>query len=203
MNLGALVFHGTFAGKQAEAVPWAATSAASFKGGLSGTGPIVLFSQDSAVVISFASSFMAGNYAYNKLANSVDFGIAGGVTSIPKGFKISTILSSQGDGKLTPLLGVRDMMKDWGRKLMALYELRRRGRKENDFTATYLSYSTDVRSPEGEYMMDIELVVFRTGHFTTTRLKSTSLTSKRLLTLRRTPSAEAFLTETGRCTQDL
>ena len=142
--LGALIYHGTFAGKQAEAVRWGAAATSSLRGGLQGTGPIVLFSQEEAVVVSFASSFMAGNYVYNGKTNSVDYGIAGGVTTMPKGFKLSTIVTTRDQGKLPPFMGVRDMMKDWGSKLMAMYALKRRGRKENDFTTTYLSYSTDV-----------------------------------------------------------
>lgn len=142
-RLGLLQFHGQFAGEGADAVPWTKSSGSLLHGGLKGTGPLVLFSEVEALVMSFASAFMTTNQIFNASRNTLSFGLAASVEELPKDFTISTIITSP-TSNLHPMLGIRQAMKHWGRQLKSLYRLRRRGRLENDFTATYLSYSTDV-----------------------------------------------------------
>ena len=103
-------------------------------GGLENSGPLVLFSNTTSLVISSASQFMAHSQALQDSKN-VAFGVMGGVTSIPAGFTLDTIVSL-GDGSPAK------SMHRWGEKLLRRYG-KDRETAASDFTTNYLGYSTD------------------------------------------------------------
>jgi len=102
--------------------------------GIKGTGPVVVFDSDlkTSVVLSPFSNFMAAN---QKLQGSaLSYGVMGGVTAIPKGYSLSTVVSVGS--------GVNAAMDSWGDILLKEYKKERYSYKE-DLAMQYLGYSTD------------------------------------------------------------
>jgi hypothetical protein len=98
---------------------------------VSGSGPIIVFSQDltQSVVVSSYSNFMAHNMFYQD--STLYYGVMGSVTSIPAGYVLETVICA-GEG-------VNSVMLDWGDLLLAKYNKERDAYKR-DFTLRYLGY---------------------------------------------------------------
>ena len=104
-------------------------------GGIKGTGPVVLFPPDlqTPLVLSGYTNFMAHSQTLDA-NNTLSYGIMGGVTSVPAGYSVSTVLV------LTA--GINQAMDDWGDVLLNKYGKERYAYKR-DFANQVLGYSTD------------------------------------------------------------
>lgn len=102
--------------------------------GIAGSGPVVVFSQDlkTSIVLSAFSNFMAHSQTFD--GSTLGYGIMGGVTSVPEGYSISTILSVG--------TGINSAMDSWGDVLLKEYKKDRYAYKR-DLAMQYLGYSTD------------------------------------------------------------
>jgi len=102
--------------------------------GIAGSGPVVVFSQslNTSIVLSAFSNFMAHSQTF--VNSTLGYGIMGGVTSVPKGYSISTILSIG--------TGINSAMDSWGDVLLQEYKKDRYAYKR-DLAMQYLGYSTD------------------------------------------------------------
>jgi len=101
-------------------------------------GPIAIFSERCALVMSSASSFMSSATFYEPgTTSNFSFGVMGSVDKIPKHHHTSMILSSSSlVGKPD---GIRRAFKTWGSKLIKQYGTKR----PRDPTVEYLQFSTD------------------------------------------------------------
>jgi hypothetical protein len=102
--------------------------------GISGSGPVVLFSMDlsSTLVLSAASNFMAASQTTEN--NTLLYGVMGAVTSIPANYSVSTIVALSS--------GVNQAMEDWGSILLKTYGKQRYAYKR-DPAMQQLGYSTE------------------------------------------------------------
>jgi hypothetical protein len=100
------------------------------------SGPLALFDDKCVVVLSTASAFMSSSSYLRTELDEFGFGVMGSMTSIPKGHRTSTILSSS--PRRGPD-GIRQAFSVWGVKLMKMYKTNR----PSDVTLDYLQYSTD------------------------------------------------------------
>jgi hypothetical protein len=100
------------------------------------SGPLALFDDKCVVVLSTASAFMSSSSYLRTELDEFGFGVMGSMTSIPKGHRTSTILSSS--PRRGPD-GIRQAFSAWGVKLMKMYKTQR----PSDVTLDYLQYSTD------------------------------------------------------------
>eukprot|EP00054_Salpingoeca_dolichothecata_P012674 m.70327 g.70327 ORF g.70327 m.70327 type:complete len:763 (+) comp20068_c0_seq1:336-2624(+) len=109
-------------------------SKTSLPSGIEGTGPLCVFTEDlnTSVVISSFSNFMAHSMHFTN--QTAMFGAMGAIKEIPANYYLQTIFSLSS--------GVNKGMKEWGDKLLAYYGKERKG-IENDFTLSYIGYSTD------------------------------------------------------------
>lgn len=106
--------------------------------GLSGTGPVVIFSDDRSVsaVISPFNNHMAANQVFDSSKKTLSYGIMGNVTSIPKGYELSTIVSfAEGSAN--------SAMMRWGDLMLARSGKVREEAWARDFSLQWLGYSTD------------------------------------------------------------
>ena len=105
------------------------------KGGPS--GPIVLFDKRGAVsaVLSSFSSFMSASNVASKDGQTVEFGVAGSMTSVPAGYSLETIAVFDDRG-------ISQSVLTWGDALLRRYGKRREA-YQDDFTNVWLGYATD------------------------------------------------------------
>mmetsp|Transcript_34884 Transcript_34884/g.81564 ORF Transcript_34884/g.81564 Transcript_34884/m.81564 type:complete len:777 (-) Transcript_34884:61-2391(-) len=106
-------------------------------GGIVGSGPVVVFEPnlDTSIVLSAFSNFMAHSQNFDEKANILAYGIMGGVTQVPEGFTISTVISVSE--------GISKAMDTWGDIMLGVYGARQRYEYKRDFAMQYLGYSTD------------------------------------------------------------
>jgi hypothetical protein len=102
--------------------------------GIGGTGPIVVFDSDlkTSLVLSPFSNFMAANQKV--VGDALSYGVMGGVTEIPKGYSISTVVSLGS--------GVNSAMDTWG-DILLKQNGKERYAYQKDLAMQYLGYSTD------------------------------------------------------------
>ena len=132
-DLGFLEYNGRFVGSREYRL--APISELDSNDALRG-GVLAIFSESCTVIMSPASSFMSSSYQYRTDLQELGFGIMGSVTKIPRGHRMSTILSS------FPNIGpdgIRKAFSSWGNKLQTIHGTRR----PSDVTLDFLQYSTD------------------------------------------------------------
>jgi hypothetical protein len=100
------------------------------------SGPVAIFDEYCVVVMSAATSFMSTSSLFRKEWNEFGYGVMGSITSIPKDYETSTILSAH---PRTGPDGIRKAFMSWGAKLQKLHNTNRM----KDVTLDYLQYSTD------------------------------------------------------------
>lgn len=101
------------------------------------SGPLVMFSDTCAIVMSTAASFMSSSSFYRRDMGEFGFGVMGSVTNVPNGHRTSTILSSSSIVGRPD--GIRHAFSSWGAKLLRFYGTQR----PSDVTLEYLQWSTD------------------------------------------------------------
>ena len=103
-------------------------------GGIQGSGPVVLFSEDlsTSLVLSSASNFMAASQTSGNA--TLSYGVMGAVRSIPANYSLSTIVALS--------RGVNQAMEQWGDILLSTYNKQRYAYKR-DPAMQQLGYSTD------------------------------------------------------------
>jgi len=129
-----LQWDGDMAGQLAKAGAWVA--GARVGGGLVGTAPLVVFSEDlrTSAVVSPLSSFMVA--AAQPSHGAVAYGVLGSVASVPAGFGVETVVVAS--------RGVREAMLSWGDALLRYHGAKRREAAwERDPTLRRLGYATD------------------------------------------------------------
>lgn len=144
---GFLQYIGEMIGSHYRAGEWTAAAAARGAlgpGGLSGTGPLVLFAESlaSSAVLSPLASAMATSQHVDATAEpgpTLGYGLHGNVTHVPAGFRLETIVVASGGG-------VRAAMLAWGDALLARTGKARSHAWASDLTLQYLGYSTDAGS---------------------------------------------------------
>lgn len=100
------------------------------------SGPMAIFDQECVIIMSPASSFMTTSSLFQDQWGEFGYGVLGSITSIPKHYETSTILSAH------PLIGpdgIRQAFRSWGNKLQKLHNTNRM----KDVTLDYLQFSTD------------------------------------------------------------
>ncbi|XP_072031493.1 uncharacterized protein [Amphiura filiformis] len=98
-------------------------------------GPLVLFDQNErTMVMSSFREFMAGSVYYNKESNTVDWGVMGSMTEIPRDFNYETAIVFGH--------GIKRTVEEFGNTLLKHYG-KTRDYAESDFTSNYLGYWTD------------------------------------------------------------
>ncbi len=134
-QLGVLIYKGTFAGQYYHVGP--IESGFSKLRTAMDSGPMAVFSNKCAVILSSSSAFMASSSVYDSEKAELGFGVLGSVPSILKGYRTAVIASS------SPLRGAPDGIRrafhDWGAKLISLYGTKR----TSDVTLVNLQFSTD------------------------------------------------------------
>lgn len=135
-DLGILYYSGTFSGQYYDIRPFRAPL--NKLASAIDSGPVVLFSQKCALVLSPSDNFMSASVHYNKAKTEFGFGVLGSVTSIPKGFRTGFIASASPIDSGAPD-GIRQAMLAWGSKLRRLHHTSR----TSDVTLVNLQFSTD------------------------------------------------------------
>lgn len=134
---GYLQFAGDMVGSGFHVGEWSnkSTGVAS---GIAGTGPLCVFSEDNSVaaVLSPYENAMAASQVFDKDSRALVYGVMGNVTSIPKGYQISTLVTFAPGG-------VNNAMMAWGDAMLARTGKKRLAAWDKDFTLQYLGYSTD------------------------------------------------------------
>lgn len=104
-------------------------------GGIKNSGPVVLFNANmtSTHVLSAHNNFMAASQVFGN--NTLRYGVMGGVTEIPAGYMLETVLVPN-DG------GVNEAMEKWGDVLLARSNKKRYAYRD-DQAMRQLGYSTD------------------------------------------------------------
>ncbi len=100
------------------------------------SGPIAIFSDECVVILSPATSFMSTSSLFRDEWKEFGYGVMGSITSIPKHYETSTIVSSH---PLKGPDGIRNAFTSWGKKLQQLHNTNRM----KDVTLDYLQFSTD------------------------------------------------------------
>jgi hypothetical protein len=114
------------------------TESSFLPGGIGGSGPTILFNEEASisVVISPLNEFMAASHI-SPGPGSLQYGIMGNVSSVPKDFSLKTIL-------VVTRGGINEGMKEFGKVMRGLYGKKPASEsKSMDITLTHLGYSTD------------------------------------------------------------
>ncbi|XP_059154794.1 uncharacterized protein LOC131940186 isoform X2 [Physella acuta] len=108
--------------------------------GLDGSGPLALFDKTGhALVISTYNNFMAASLWQDKGAGLLNWGVMGGVDSIPAGFELKTFAFCSQDGVGAAFSGWGDVMKRVYNKTKDVTDYY----QSNDLSLTHLGYWTD------------------------------------------------------------
>eukprot|EP01064_Diplonema_japonicum_P022867 TRINITY_DN330_c17_g1_i1.p1 TRINITY_DN330_c17_g1~~TRINITY_DN330_c17_g1_i1.p1 ORF type:complete len:753 (+),score=190.36 TRINITY_DN330_c17_g1_i1:65-2323(+) len=132
-NLGCMAWGGTFInnGNSGPAIgSWPGTTSTGKDG-----GPHTLFDLDStdAIVLTHGSQFMS--QSFESVNGNLASGVMGGVTNIPAGFSVSTIITYSGNG-------ANNAMTQWGAKLMQMYG-KTTALRDSDPILSVLGYNSD------------------------------------------------------------
>jgi len=137
---GYLAFEGDMCSSGTHVGQWDNTTG-KIPGGVSGTGPIVVFDQDQtrSVIISPFSQFFTNSHYYDVGTQQIlRAGTMGSVLEIPAGYSTSTIVHG-GDSKEA---GVNAAVRGWGRTMRRAFN-KPDDVPDNDYTLRTLQYSTD------------------------------------------------------------
>ncbi|CAL1533037.1 unnamed protein product [Lymnaea stagnalis] len=113
---------------------------AKLNSGLSGSGPLSVFDrQGNAMVISTYNNFMAASQWQDQASGTLNYGIMGGVDSLPPGFELKTFAFCSTTGIGDAFTGWGDVMRRVNNKTDDVIS----SHKSSDLSLTHLGYWTD------------------------------------------------------------